>query len=435
MSTPPDSPAGFPHAIVHIDGDAFFTSVEQALHPRLRGRPVVTGMERGIIACASYEAKARGVKRGVSLWDARRLCPELVVLPSDYESYSLFSKRMFDIMRRYTPKVEEYSIDEGFAELTGMEGYHRKRYSAIAAGMQQAINGELDLTVSVGLSLSKGLAKIASDFKKPNGLTLVAGEDIPGFLQRVPLADVWGLGRRRVALLERYGLKTAGDFAARTEAWIGKLLHKPGVEIWHELRGNMLLPVNTTPWKPQDSISKSKTFAAPSADRNFVYAKLIRNLESAFIKLRRYQLRTAEIAIALRLRDYMENGIGFRLPHGVSTVQEVIPAIRQHFDMLYVSGATYRATGIVLGRLEDDRQRQYELFEEPAAVERQRRIGAALDSLRLRHGKHAVFLATGLALHTAPSTDRDTPCWRRLHLLRGETSRRRIRLPVLDLVV
>ena len=110
----------FPHAIVHFDGDAFFTSVEQALHPDLKGRPVVTGQERGIIACASYEAKALGIKRGVALHEARRMCPDLVVLPSDYETYSLFSKRMFDIARRYTPMVEEYSIDEGFADLTGL---------------------------------------------------------------------------------------------------------------------------------------------------------------------------------------------------------------------------------------------------------------------------------------------------------------------------
>lgn len=435
MHTSTNIPAGFPHAIVHIDGDAFFTSVEQSLHPHLRGRPIVTGKERGIIACASYEAKALGVKRGVSLWDARKLCPGLVVLPSDYENYSLFSKRMFEIMRRYTPEVEEYSIDEGFADITGMERYHGKCYAEIAKAMQQAINGELDLTVSVGLSLSKGLAKIASDFKKPNGLTIVAGEDIGGFLQRAPLADVWGLGSARVARLERYGLKTAYDFIQQPEDWVRKLLHKPGAEIWHELRGMRLLPVDTTPWRPQDSVSKSKTFSTPSDDREFVYAKLVRNLESAFIKLRRYQLRTTEIAISLRLRDYGERALAVRLPHGVDTALEVMPAVRIMFDMLYISGATYRASGVVLGRLEDDRRRQYELFEDPAVTERQRRIGATLDSLQRRHGKHTVFLATGLALNTALKADRDTPCWRRQHLLQGETRRCRIRIPILDLAV
>lgn len=428
-------PSGFPHAIVHIDGDAFFTSVEQSLHPHLRGKPVVTGKERGIIACASYEAKALGIKRGVSLWDARKQCPGLIVLPSDYESYSLFSKRMFNTMRRYTPWVEEYSIDEGFADITGMDRYHGRSYAEIAKAMQQAINGELDLTVSVGLSLSKGLAKIASDFRKPNGLTVVAGEEISGFLQHLPLADVWGLGRARVARLERYGIKTAHDFIHCPEAWVRKLLHKPGAEIWHELRGMRLLPVETSPWLPQDTIAKSKTFSKPSDDRDFVYAKLVRNLESAFIKLRRYELRCGEISVSLRLRDYGERALATRLPGSVTTACEVMPAVSKLFDMLYVSKAVYRATGVVLSRLEDDRQRQYELFEVPRVAERHRRIGSTLDNLQRRHGKHTVFLATGLTLASTPVADRDTPCWRRKHLLQGETARRRIRIPVMDLVV
>jgi len=238
-----------------------------------------------------------------------------------------------------------------------------------------------------------------------------------------------------VARLERYGLKTAYDFIQRPEAWVRKLLHKPGAEIWHELRGTRLLPVDTTPGRPQDSVSKSKTFSTPSDDREFVYAKLVRNLESAFIKLRRYQLRTTEVAVSLRLRDYGERALAVRLPQGVYTAQEAIPAVRAMFEMLYVSGTTYRATGVVLGRLEDDRRRQYELFEQPEAVERQRRIGATLDSLQCRYGKHTVYLATGLALKTAPAADRDTPCWRRQHLLKGETRRRRIRIPVLEMVV
>ena len=120
--------ASFPQAILHVDGDAFFTSVEQAMHPTLKGRPVVSGKERGIIACASYEAKALGIKRGVGLWEARKKCPDLVVLPSDYESYSIYSKRMFEIMRRFTPVVEEYSIDEGFADITGLRRLHHMSY-------------------------------------------------------------------------------------------------------------------------------------------------------------------------------------------------------------------------------------------------------------------------------------------------------------------
>src|SRR5512137_2869283 len=112
--------SSLPRAIMHIDADAFFASCEQAIHPELRGRPVITGKERGIVAAASYEAKARGVTRVVRLSDVRKLCPDAVIVPSDYETYSLFSLRMLEILRRFSHDVEEYSIDEAFVDLTGL---------------------------------------------------------------------------------------------------------------------------------------------------------------------------------------------------------------------------------------------------------------------------------------------------------------------------
>src|SRR5512140_1486104 len=120
--------SSFPRALVHIDCDAFFASCEQALHPEYRGKPVVTGKERGIVAAASYEAKAKGVARGVPLWEVKKLCPDAIIVPSDYETYSLFSKRMFEIMRRFTDLVEEYSIDEAFVDVTGLRRPLRASY-------------------------------------------------------------------------------------------------------------------------------------------------------------------------------------------------------------------------------------------------------------------------------------------------------------------
>ena len=115
-SDQPLSIDSFPRAIVHIDGDAFFASCEQSRDPSLKGKPVITGKERGIAASLSYEAKALGVKRGMSLWEIKKICPDVIILPSDYETYSLLSKRLYSIVRRYTPTVEEYGIDECFKE-------------------------------------------------------------------------------------------------------------------------------------------------------------------------------------------------------------------------------------------------------------------------------------------------------------------------------
>ncbi len=230
----------WPRAIAHVDADAFFASVEQALHPEFRGKPVITGAERGIVAAASYEAKARGVKRGVPLSEVTRICPECILLPSDYETYSLFSKRMFSILRRFSPQVEEYSIDEAFVDLTGTRRVHRAGYAEIGRAMAEAVERELGITVSVGVSLSKSLAKLCSKFRKPKGLTAVRGRHIHILLGRTPLEKVWGFGPNTVALLEKHGLKSALDFVERSEEFAERVLGKVGVDLWNELRGEYM---------------------------------------------------------------------------------------------------------------------------------------------------------------------------------------------------
>jgi len=319
--------------------------------------------------------------------------------------------------------------------VSGMRQVFRKSYLEIARDMQQTIHRELDLTVSVGLSLTKSLAKIASDYRKPAGLTPVAGRHIHLFLPRIKLADVWGLGPNRVLLLQKYGLRTAWDYVRRPPEWIRSLLHKPGLEMWQELRGEAVMPLCTDAWRPESSVSKSKTFSAPSADRDFVYAKLFRNLESAFIKLRRHRLQAGELSVSLRHKDYGEQGLRIRLNRPVHLAQEVAPVARLLFDRLHQPGAVYRATSVVLGRLTENRVRQYELFEDVAQIERTLRLGELLETVNGRHGKHRVCAGTGLYLGQGPKSDRDEPPWRKLNLLPGETARKRIRIPKLDLKV
>ncbi|WP_372805935.1 DNA polymerase IV [Pontiella sp.] len=427
--------ASFPQAILHVDGDAFFTSVEQSMHPQLKGRPVVSGKERGIIACASYEAKALGIKRGIGLWEARKICPELVVLPSDYESYSIYSKRMFEIMRRFTPVVEEYSIDEGFADLTGLRRLHHLSYRDIALKIQESICKELDLTVSVGLSLSKGLSKIASDYRKPNGITAVQGRHIHLFLQRIPLNEVWGFGPSTVALLRKHGLQTAYDFVLRPEKWAQKLLGKPGLEIWHELRGVNLLPVTPNPKPANVSLGKGKTFTTPSADKEFVYAKLVRNVESAFIKLRRHRQRTREIHVSLRFKDYNQLGLGARLNRATDSTQEVLPMVRELFEKTFRPGHDYRTTQIWLTRLESAEDTQFDLFEDRLKIERFERLSQTIDGINARFGKHKVCAGTALQIRDTPANDRTELPWRKQNLLPGETDRQRLYLPRLNIKI
>lgn len=427
--------ASFPRAILHVDGDAFFASVEQALHPELKGRPVVTGKERGIIACASYEAKARGIRRGVPLGEARRMCPDLVVLPSDYETYSLYSRRMFSILRRYTPMVEEHSVDEGFADLTGLRRVFRTSYEEMARRIQRDVEKELDITVSVGLSVTKSLAKLASRYRKPRGFTVVRGPEIHRFLPHIALPDVWGFGPHTVELLTKLGLKTAYDFACRPERWAERWLGKVGRDIWHELRGEAVYPVELDVPPPKVSISKGKTFTAPSRDRDFVYARLVRNVESAFIKLRRHRLRARKILVALRWQDFRCRAVEARLSRSTSATPEVLPVVRELFDHLFEEGGTYRATLVVLEELEEDRQEQYELFEDRVRIEKWRRVSQVVDAVNAQYGKHTLSFGPSLFLRRQKKTSRDEPPWRKKDLLPGETARQRLDIPRLALPI
>ena len=430
MNAEPFMLSSFPRAILHLDGDAFFTSVEQAVVPALKGKPVVTGKERGIIACASYAAKALGIARGMPLFDAKRRCPALIILPSDYETYGLYSRRMFNIMRRYTPMVEEYSIDEGFADITGMRRIFRIGYEDIACALQEEIRRELDITVSVGLAPTKGLAKLCSKYRKPAGFTALEGKDIHRFLPEIALEKVWGFGPNTVELLEKLGLHNAFDFAARPEKWAEQLLGKVGRELWNELRGRAVHAVQPGEAAPQATIIKSKTFTPASRDRAFVYAQLIRNVELAFVRSRRFKLRPRMIGVVLRRQDFHHAGLEATLNRPTAATLEVLPVVEEMYRRVFHESVDYRATLICLGHLEDDRAEQFDLFEDRVQIEKLRRATAAIDAVNARYGKQTVRSAASLFLADKPPMTRDdAPERRRTQQLRGETRQQRLAMP------
>jgi len=421
----------WPRAIAHVDADAFFASVEQALHPEYRNRPVITGAERGIVAAASYEAKARGVKRGVSLSEVTRICPDCILLPSDYETYSLFSKRMFAIMRRFTPEVEEYSIDEAFLDLTGTRRLHRTGYKEIGGMIQEAIRKELDITVSVGVSLSKSTAKLCSKFRKPAGLTAVRGRHLHLLLAQTELPKVWGFGPNTCALLKKYGLKTALDFVNRPVEFAKRLLGKIGEDLWLELRGEYVYRIDTIGRLKQASISKFKTFTPPTADRDVVRARALRNLESACIKARRYDQSAGKVILFLRGQDFSTDGLEVRLSHPSAAPTELAETLIGLFDGLYRPGRLYRATGVVLAELIDSNPLQFPLFEDPMRIITHKKLFEAVDAMSERFGKHTVFLSDGLKIPRQHEGPRGKVPLRRAEILPGETTRQHVKLPML----
>ncbi len=433
MSDRPLMLSSYPRAIVHIDGDAFFASCEQAMHPEWRGRAVITGKERGIVAAASYEAKAKGVSRGTPLWEVKKIIPDAIIVPSDYETYSLFSKRMFEIMRRFTPMVEEYSIDEAFCDITGLRRPLRGSYESIALRMKESIERELGLTVSVGLSSTKTLAKVGSKWKKPSGFTAIRGRHIHKFLGQLPPEKIWGIGPATAAYCAKLGMRTALDFAAKDEAFVLKHFIKPQYETWQELNGRPVFEITTEEKHDYASIGKSKTFTPPSSDREYVYAQLLKNLENACIKARRHGLAAKGLVAYLRRQDYGSEGAEAEFSRPTAFPIEMGGTLRKMYDALYRPHVLYRATGVVLTGLAPQGTAQMSLFEPPAKLERLTRLYKAIDKLSAAMGKHCVFTAGSAAAQNTPQhvLERGDVPLRKLTRLTGETKRQHLRIPML----
>lgn len=425
--------------ILHIDCDAFFASVEQALNPELKGKPVVTGKERGIAASFSYEAKRRGVVRGMSLLEVKKVCPDCIILPNDYETYSLVSHNFFEILRRFTPEVEEYSIDEAFADLSGLRRLYRSSYERIALDIKETVERELGIGVSVGLSLTKSLAKICSKHRKPSGFMAVGELDLMNFLKEIPILRVCGFGPNTEALLAKQGITTVFEYVSRPLAFAEKLLGKIGGELWRELRGEQVYKVRrgAVSEKPQASLSKVKTFTPASNDKEFIKAQLLRNLESAFIKLRRHKLQTRTLGIYLRDHEFRSASLEARLTRPTASTMEAAPIAGELFERLFKPGRKYRQTGIYSWGLETLTEAQGDLFDDPCRIEALKRISDVTDRINGLYGKHAIHLGSTHALssYSQHLGSRGDLAPRKTQLFKGETFRQRLGLPVWNIVV
>ena len=342
---------------------------------------------------------------------------------------------LINILRRFSPVVEESSIDEAYADITGLRQLYRTSYEKIALKIQKEVLRELNINVSIGLSLSKSLAKLCSKFRKPVGFTGLQGKHIHTFLQITPLENVCGFGPSTSALLRKLGLRSAYDFAVRPERWAGKLLHKPGREIWNELRGNSMWEVTSEEKPIHTTILKSRTFTPPTNNRSFIYAKLIRNVEAAFIKLRRHKLRALAIGIVLRRSDFEHTGLEARLNRATSSPIEAIPLVRRLFDKVFQSGCQYRASMVVLGRLESSTTDQLELFEDRLKIDAIQSVTRAMDDINERFGRHTLCSATSLFLKNKPCSPRDELPARNGLTMTNEDRRKRIAIPRMDIKV
>ena len=382
----------------------------------------------------SYEAKARGVTSGMRLFEVKQVCPNVILLPSDYETYSLLSKRLFAIVRRYTPEVEEYSIDECFADLTGLRRILRGSYPKIAARLKKELDVALGFTFSIGLGPNKVIAKIASKWNKPSGLTVIPGREIHQYLEHLPVEKVWGIGKNTTAFLAKYGKHTALDFARAPEGWVKQHLTKPFYEIWQELNGRQVLALDTTEKSSYYSIQKVKTFTPASDDKTFVFAQLAKNIENACMKARRYELEARGVHIFLRTRVFRDRGAKVRFSRATAFPHDLLKIVRPLFEELFEEGVAYRATGVTLLKLITIANAQMELFEPHETIAKNKRIYDSMDALRQRYGKHTVCLGASMPAHRFGQhlgERGDVPARQHDHF-KGEAKRRRLGLPVFE---
>jgi DNA polymerase-4/DNA polymerase V len=351
-----------------VDGDAIFASVVQAAHPEFKGRPIATGSERGVAIAVSYEAKRLGVKRCMPAWEIKKICPECVMVHSEFKLYHLFSKRMFDILRTFSPIIEEYSIDEAFVDISDLPRLLKTDYHDIGERIKKKIEESLGITVSVGISSTKSLAKIGSNYRKPSGLVVIDSSNVNDVLKSLPVQEVWGIGYRITSRLQELNVHTAFDYISHTEAFIKKHFSKPYIEIWRELQGIMQYKINTEAHTEYKSMSKISTFQ-PTTDREVIWARLMERVEDAFEKARRYNYTVGRIGLVLKTQDFTFQGIELKVPEKLSYPYLIKDQLRAAFLRVYKPNTLYRATMCNLNDFEEANTHQSLLFPEKAALQ------------------------------------------------------------------
>jgi DNA polymerase-4 len=387
----------YPKVILHLDADSFFSSVESAKNPALRGRPIITGQERGVATSMSYEAKALGIDRAMPIYKIKRDFPQVVIVSSDYEAYAMYSKRMFAIVRRYTDIVEEYSIDECFADLTGYDKIHGITYEEILKRIQDDIQKELNISVSIGCGATKVIAKIGSKWNKPHGITVITPEKTAEFLSHVPIDDIWGIGPSSASMLLRRGIKTASDFASLSQERISSFAHKPMKDLWSELNCHQVYLVNTDAHdEDQKSLSRTLSFYPYKTDRSELFAELSRNVENACIKARNSGIAPYIVTWFLKTKEHRYETYRIKLEHPTNIPSVIIGKIKEQFDRISIKGKLYKTTGVTFSHLVREDSIQQNLFDSYKEIDTKSDIFKIVDTLNQKYGRHTVHMASSM---------------------------------------
>ena len=389
--------------ILHVDLDAFFASVEQRDHPELRGKPVAVGMggtaDRGVVSAASYEARKFGVHSAMPIRTARRLCPECIFVPVDGAKYQRVSRDVMAILRRFTPLVEPVSIDEAFLDVTASRGLFGDG-ETIARAIKATVQGELELTVSVGVATTKLVAKIGSDLRKPDGLVVVPPGQEAAFLDPLPISRLWGVGPQTAAALKDFRVATIGDLARMDRASLVRRFGKHGAALVDRAHGVDPDPVDNP--DSAKSISHEHTFDVDTSDADVLERTLLAMSEGVSGRLRAAGVKAATVTVKVRDTAFHTVTRQRTMPEPTDLTEPIWRAAVE-LARPEMRGKRIRLIGVAASGFGE--REQLGLFE--AGDPRRRRATEAADELRRRFGPRAVTRARLLRTDLPAPFERD----------------------------
>ncbi len=374
--------------ILHIDADAFFASVEQALDPSLKGLAVIVGGgDRGVVSAASYEARRFGVHSAMPIVQARRLCPHAVFRDPNFHAYKEYSSRMFGLMRNYSPLVEATSVDEGYVDLSGTLKLHKAPAWGVAHHLLEAIRSALRINVSGGLAGTKSWAKMATSLAKPNGLLYLEPEEAATILGFLPAAAIPGVGKRAEEILTRERILTVADVASASRDFMRHLLGQWGERLVDIASGNDPRPVRAERSGAQRSYSKDRTLEKDTLDYGYVRLVTRELAEKLAAKLRADGKGARTVTFKIRYADFKDVSRSTTLKEAVNGNAEILECLDRLFWKTITRGSRIRQVGVRLAGIEDPAA-QMSLFDPGLLVRKER--DRAVDIIRQRYGFDAV---------------------------------------------
>ncbi len=384
--------------VLHADLDSFYASVEQRDAPPLRGRPVIVG--GGVVLAASYEAKRFGVQGGMGGTEARRRCPQAVVVPPRMAAYSEASKAVFEIFEQTSPVVEPLSIDEAFLDTRGMEAVFGTP-EEIAIRLRRDVRRDVGLPITVGVARTKFLAKVASAVAKPDGLLVVPPGNELGFLHPLPIEYLWGVGPVTSRKLRAAGLETVRDVAGADERALVELLGRAGGRHIHALAHNR--DPRRVRGRRRRSMGSQRALGrrAPKSAED-IDASVVAIVDRLARRLRAARRVCRTVTLRLRFGDYTRATRAHTLTEATAQTQTILATARKLLAaaMPLIERQGLTLIGVALGNLDDDSAVQLAL---PLDDHRGAALDVTLDSLRDRYGAEVVTRAVLLGRKTGPS--------------------------------